>query len=233
MKNHRGFITVPIALALLAIIAIGGGVAYVATRPAQEVNQQQDDASESAYPITAPPSAIATSAPTSTPAPTPTPTPTPAPTTTIQVPLIINGGTSPQQIGPFGCGTYLVLMDRQVPQTQGVLNAVYQWMFSNPLSFDDNNFSNIVAAYPQLDYSNVALVNGVAKVYLTGSMNGRPGHCAEPAMAAQIEQAAFQYPTVSSIEVYLNGQLFDWCTISDAPDEGFCAQGPQYWKKNK
>lgn len=242
MKNHQGFITTGIIMAIVAVLAIGGGVAYIATRPSQEtlITSQPNTSDQGVQenPNT-PPQPIATITDKKTVATNPLPTnnsaqPAPASTTTIQVPLIINGdATSPQQIGPFGCGSYMVLMNRPIPATQGVLNAVYDWMFSHPVSYDDNNYSNIVAAYPQLDYSNVTITNGTAKVYLTGSMAGGPGHCAEPAMAAQIEQAAFQYPSVQRIEVYLNNQLFDWCSISDAPDEGFCANGAMLWAKNK
>jgi hypothetical protein len=36
MKNHSGFITTPIIIAIVAILAVGGGIAYVATRPTQD-----------------------------------------------------------------------------------------------------------------------------------------------------------------------------------------------------
>lgn len=36
MKNNQGFITTPIIIAIVTILAIGGGVAYIATRPAQD-----------------------------------------------------------------------------------------------------------------------------------------------------------------------------------------------------
>ncbi len=36
MKKEFGFITTPVIIAIVAILAIGGGVAYVATRPVQD-----------------------------------------------------------------------------------------------------------------------------------------------------------------------------------------------------
>jgi hypothetical protein len=61
-----------------------------------------------------------------------------------------------------------------------------------------------------------------------------PGHCAEPSLRAQINSAAFQFDTVNKIEVYLNGSLFDWCSLDDADvSESKCDKIPQYWVDEK
>lgn len=146
--------------------------------------------------------------------------------TTINVPLVNNNSIG--QFGPFGCGAYISFIPRQVPETSAVLNATYNWLFSNPSSFDGGNFHNVIATQTNLDFQSVEIINGTAKVYLTGSVMGN--HCADATFGAQIEQAAFQYPTVNDIEVYVNGELFNWCDISDAgPSEGNCANSPQLW----
>lgn len=155
-------------------------------------------------------------------------------TTTIMVPLIISSESefASADFGPFGCGAYISFVQRQVPQTSAVLNATYNWLFSNPSSFDGGNYYNTIATQTNLDFQSVEIVNGVAKVYLTGSVMG--AHCGDATFAAQIEQTAFQYPTVEDIEVYVNGEIFDWCDISDAdPEESGCDTTPKLWNSQR
>ncbi len=145
--------------------------------------------------------------------------------TTITVPLVTENSVG-ADFGPFGCLSYIKFVEREVPQTQAVLGATYNWLFSNPSSV--GAYSNTIATQTNLDFQSVEIVNGTAKVYLTGSIMAN--HCADATFGAQIEQAAFQYSTVNDIEVYVNGELFDWCDISDAgPSEGNCANSPQLW----
>lgn len=151
-----------------------------------------------------------------------------ATTTTVMVPLIVNGGGG--QFGPFGCNSYLDFIPMQVPQTSAVLAATYNWLFSGPSSY--NNYINVIASQYNLNFQNVNILNGIAKIYLTGSVMGN--HCADATFAAQIEQAALQYPTVNNIEVYLNGQLFNWCSISDAdPSEDGCDTTQKLWNSQR
>lgn len=156
-------------------------------------------------------------------------TPAPVSKTTITVPLV-NENSAGADFGPFGCLSYIKFVEREVPQTQAVLGATYNWLFSNPASV--GAYSNTIATQTNLDFQSVEIVNGTAKVYLTGSVMGN--HCADATFAAQIEQAAFQYPTVSDIEVYVNGELFDWCDISDAdPEESGCDENPKLWNSQR
>lgn len=151
--------------------------------------------------------------------------------TTILVPLITQNSMG-ADFGPFGCGAYLSFVPKQVPQTPAVLNATYKWLFSNPSSFDGGNYFNTIATQTNLDFKSVEIVNGTARVYLTGSVMG--AHCGDATFAAQIEQAAFQYPTVSGIEVYVNGEIFDWCDIADAdPEESGCDENPKLWNSQR
>lgn len=150
---------------------------------------------------------------------------------TILVPLITQSSIG-ADFGPFGCGAYLSFVPRQVPQTSAVLNATYNWLFSNPASFDGGNYYNTVATQTNLDFQSVEIVNGTAKVYLTGSVMDYG--CSFAVFAGQIEQAALQYPTVSGIEVHVNGEVFDWCSISQAdPEESGCDENPKPWNSQK
>lgn len=154
-------------------------------------------------------------------------------TTTINVPLISNDSGD---FGPFGCGAYITFVPQQVPQTQAVLNATYEWLFTNPadINIGGSSYVNTIASVGSgpVEFDSVDIVNGVAKIYLTGSIYAN--HCGDPAFGAQIEQAALQYSTVNNIEVYLNGTLFDWCALSQAdPSESGCDTTPKPWNTQR
>jgi spore germination protein GerM len=150
-------------------------------------------------------------------------------TTAVMVPLVTENADD-ADFGPFGCLAYLKFIPKEVPQTQAVLAATYNWLFSNPSNID--GYYNTVASQTNLNFSSVEIVNGVAKIYLTGFVMGN--HCGDATFAAQIEQAALQYPTVSNIEVYVNDQLYNWCAISDAdPSEDGCDTTPKLWNSQR
>jgi len=147
----------------------------------------------------------------------------PASRTVLQIPLIKEGGN-------IGCGVGIFFAPHWTPKTSAVLDATYRLLFDlKPLpEIATDGFRNTVGEYLGLHYKSVSIVDGTAKLMLTGNMTG-PGHCAEPELRAQINQAAFHFDSVKKIEVYLNGKLFDWCSMSDAdPSEDGCDTTPKY-----
>lgn len=151
-------------------------------------------------------------------------------TTTIKIPL-----ASMEQagdFGPFGCGQYINFHPVEVPKTTSVLTTVYGQLFSLPYEVSGTDDKNIIASQENLNFDSVTIENGNANLYLSGFVMGN--HCADEVFRHQIEQSAFQFDTVDSITVYVNNEIFNWCSISDAgPGEGFCAQGPLLWIKEK
>jgi hypothetical protein len=148
--------------------------------------------------------------------------------TVVKVPLVTDGGT-------IGCGAKIFFAPHTVPKTVAVVDATYKLLFDiKPLpEIAADGFRNVVGNYTQLWYDHVIVSSGVAKLYLTGTMYG-PGHCAEPELREQIDQAAFQFDTINKIEVYINNKLFDWCSMSDAdPSESGCDKNPKYWIDSK
>lgn len=147
--------------------------------------------------------------------------------TVLQIPLTTDGGN-------LGCGAKLFFAPHAIPKTTTVLDATYRLLFDlkSNSEIPTDGFRNAVGAYTQLFYDSVILHNGVAKLYLSGTMYG-PGHCAEPELRAQIDQAALQFPTVQKLEVYLNGKIFDWCTMDLSDGEGPCPEKPQLWVTEK
>jgi hypothetical protein len=147
--------------------------------------------------------------------------------TVLQIPLTADGGT-------IGCGAKIVFAPHAVSKTRGVMDATYKLLFDLKPSSEivEDGLRNVVGAYTHLFYDSVTLKNGTAKLYLSGSMYG-PGHCAEPELRAQIEQGALQFETVNKLEVYLNGELFNWCEMDMSDGEGPCPEQPQYWVVSK
>ncbi len=152
----------------------------------------------------------------------------PASRTVLQIPLVKDGGT-------VGCGAAIFYAPHAIPKIAGVLDATYKLLFdirAEP-EIKEDGFRNTIALYQKLFYDGVTISNGVAKVMLSGSMYG-PGHCADPEVRAQINNAAFYFDSVKTVEVYLNGKRFDWCALSDAdPTEDGCDKAPKYWIDNK
>lgn len=147
--------------------------------------------------------------------------------TVLQVPIIVNDG------GPIGCGVSVRFMPHAVPQTVAVLNATYAKLFALEATsgVQGDPYHNYIADQHQLRFDRAEILNGTASVYLLGSIMGM--HCGDPAFRAQIEQAAFQFDTVDSLVVYLNGQVYDWCQLDQSSGEGPCGDGPQYWVAEK
>ncbi len=144
---------------------------------------------------------------------------------TISVPYISGEGD-------VGCGMGIKFVSHQVPYTKGVLNAVYTKLFDRSQDIAPE-YRNTVQAY-ELTYDSVTLSDGVARVYLSGSMYG-PDHCALPELRALINQAAFQFDTVDTVTVYLNGEIYDWCEKDLSDGESGCPTKQQLWidKKKK
>jgi hypothetical protein len=152
----------------------------------------------------------------------------PSSRTVLKIPLVKQGGN-------IGCGSGIFFAPHWVPKTTAVLDATYRLLFDlKPWpEIEGDGFHNTVGSYLGLHYDSVSITNGSAKLMLSGNMAG-PGHCAEPELRAQIDQAAFQFDSVKKIEVYLNGKVFDWCTTSDADvEESHCDTTPRYWIDSK
>ena len=52
-------------------------------------------------------------------------------------------------------------------------------------------------------------------------------------MKAQIEQSALQFDTVNKLEVYINNEIFNWCSLDMSNGEGSCPEEPKLWIVNK
>lgn len=126
-----------------------------------------------------------------------------APTTKVKVALLDYTGEMPGK--SRGCD-HVILVDRVVPQTTAPLNAALRELFAIPESEVDGLGNFIPRTASTLRFDSATIQDGVARVYLSGSLSGLAGVCDDPRAKIQIEETALQFPTVQSVVLYLNGQ---------------------------
>lgn len=122
----------------------------------------------------------------------------------------------PMLVGPFyeekvsgekrGCDIVYPIT-RWVPQTTMPLNATYRELFNFKTDLDFY-YGNYVMYHPELKFDRATIDRGVASVYLTGKVEKAKNNCDKQRLRVQIEETAFQFDTVKSVQIYLNGQLY-------------------------
>ena len=155
--------------------------------------------------------ALPTPSPTNTPiiktptiAPTLTHSPTPA-TGTMRIKLYFvaleDNGKSGKKIG---CNDSIVAVERTIPFTQAPLTAALKEL----LAIKERNIGQAglynSLANANLKIENVAIVNGVARIELSGTL-GLGGVCDDPRAEAQLKELALQFATVKQVSIMLNG----------------------------
>ena len=155
---------------------------------------------------TLPPPTATLVLPTATGAPTATVVPPGTPTGPqyVQIYLIAIGDNG--QSGPaVGCGDSAVAVQVEITPTLGVLRAAMESL----LSIKDQNYgqSGLYNALYQSDLKvdSVKIENGKATVNLTGTLQ-LGGECDNPRVQAQLEQTVRQFPTITDVAIFINGQ---------------------------
>jgi hypothetical protein len=156
--------------------------------------------------VTSTPSATATLVVSPVPTLKTTPTRTPTiPAGTMRVKLFFVAVNDNGVAGKkYGCDDSIVAVDRFIPITLAPLTAALRELFS----MTDRNYgsSGLYNALYQskLKIDSIAIVNTRATIHLSGSLVLN-GVCDNPRVQAQLEQIALQFPTVSSVAIFLNG----------------------------
>lgn len=130
-----------------------------------------------------------------------------------------NGGTSTQFVQifliaiddngqggvPVGCGDSAIPVQVEIPNTQGVLKATLESLLAvKTQSYGESGLYN--ALYQSdLRVENVSITYGIATINLTGTLL-MGGECDNPRIQAQLEQTVLQFPTVSKVEIFINGK---------------------------
>lgn len=142
--------------------------------------------------------------PTETPTTTPTTTPeTTAATSTVLLAMLDIEGTSN---GPTRACDKLVYVNQPIATTTTPLTAAMQALFAIPTTTVGGWFNYIARTNGTLQFSSATVTNGTANIYLTGSLSGLAGVCDDPRTDIQIKETALQFPTVQTVQLYLNNQ---------------------------
>jgi len=102
-----------------------------------------------------------------------------------------------------GCGDSVIPITVTIPQTQGILRAALEKLFSAKQQFyGESGYYN--ALYQSgLQVTGITIEQGKAIIHLTGTvMLG--GTCDAPRVEAQIEQTALQFSTVNDVAVFID-----------------------------
>jgi hypothetical protein len=107
----------------------------------------------------------------------------------------------------YGCDM-VVMVNRDVPYTVATLDAAMKELFAKrePWPYTETRPGNFITSQKNLFYQKSVIENGVAKIYLTGSVGPFGGVCDDPRLKIQIEQTTLQFQIVKTVETYINNQ---------------------------
>lgn len=107
----------------------------------------------------------------------------------------------------IGCGDSLVAVTQEVPQTKAILKESLTKLFAIKDQYYGQSglYNSLYNSALKLD--NVAIVDGVATITLSGQLS-LGGVCDNPRALGQIEATAKQFETVKSVKIFLNGKPF-------------------------
>jgi DNA-binding CsgD family transcriptional regulator len=138
--------------------------------------------------------------------------------TTIPTGILVTAAAGEQQVKIFliavddngrsgkqiGCGDSVVPVMVPIPQTQGVLKAALEALLAVQTQFYGESGLYNALYQSDLQLESVTIMQGVAQIWLTGTLE-MGGECDSPRVEAQLIETAMQFSTVKAVEVYLNG----------------------------
>jgi|GEM_PF-3089492 len=109
----------------------------------------------------------------------------------------------------LGCDA-VNMVTRQIPRTEAPLTAALNLLFAEPEGVPGGTAYNFIPrTAATLQFDRAEIVNGVANIYVKGQLSGLAGICDDPRADIQIKETALQFPTVSSVQIYLNSVPMD------------------------
>jgi hypothetical protein len=124
-------------------------------------------------------------------------------TTSVKIYLVAIGdnGKAGKKIG---CGDSLIAVTRPITPTTTPLTAALRVLLSDHHRVYGQSGLYNALYQSRLTVNHVTIRNGRATIYLTGRMQ-LGGVCDDPRVGAQLRSAAFQFPTVHSVAIFVNG----------------------------
>lgn len=106
---------------------------------------------------------------------------------------------------PVGCGDSVVPVSVELPYTRAVLRAALETLLSLKTQYYGQSGLYNALYQSDLRLADLSLEYGTARVYLEGTLR-LGGECDIPRVKAQLEETALQFPTVTGVRVFLNGE---------------------------
>lgn len=103
----------------------------------------------------------------------------------------------------LGCDAML-FVNKEVKRTPKILNATLEALFNDTFDYGFPP-ANFVSKQSNLKFDYAVIENAVAKVFLSGQLTITNENCDSKRVIYQIQETAKQFPTVKSVEIFLNG----------------------------
>lgn len=98
---------------------------------------------------------------------------------------------------------------RDIASTRAPLTKALEELFALERTEVQGFYNFIAETNDTLAFDRATVENGTANIYLTGELNGLSGVCDNPRAKIQIEETAFQFPTVENVQIFLNDEPTD------------------------
>ena len=146
----------------------------------------------------------------------------------INVPLYTTNKLQDYKPSPdFDYGIFMT--EKIILKTESILSEVYDQLFTDEVhNSSQASYYELRGINNGIEFDSVSIKGRIATVNLS-SEGSWGGVLAYPRFREQINQSAFQFDTVETVEVYLNGEPWDWCMLSESDEP--CE--PRYWKDTK
>ena len=105
----------------------------------------------------------------------------------------------------IGCGDSIVPINKDIPSTKAPLTAALNTLFADKRTDVEEGLKNVLYQ-SSLTLESASVINGKATIRIKSKVQ-LSGVCDEPRFMAQIEETVFQFPTVTSAEIFINGEL--------------------------
>ena len=111
----------------------------------------------------------------------------------------------------IGCEDRVVMVQRDIEPTTAPLTAAMNELFSLE-DTEVEGWQNFIAQTNEtlsFERARVILTTGEASIFLSGRLSGLGGVCDNPRARAQIIHTARQFPNITDVQIYLNGEPTD------------------------
>jgi hypothetical protein len=113
----------------------------------------------------------------------------------------------------IGCGDHMAYLEYDMSASQDpVYDTLAELLTLNPNDYAASGYYNSLDN-AQLSVNSLSINNGVAEVYLNGTLS-LGGVCDNPRVVVQLEETLLQFPNITSVDIYINSEpLADFLSL--------------------